>query len=368
MSGQAQAWEWISPPSSSFGVSSASSFTREVFEKLISNYREPVIVFAVNPDVIATKPVVGAKLCLSKRKKTLAYWSWELKDFPPAFVSLGNLFDCILVPSEFVRESLVSSGISEEVVKVAPPIDCFRIPQPSLESRGYFLHIADSKSDLNRKGTSRLLKTYQVLSENGEAKFPLIVKLDNSRKSRRLRLQFSKCTDIVFVLGELNDVELENLFRGAMTYVSPHSSEGFGLSLWRSKVEGIPSIATCYAGNADFFCEECDIPIDYEMESVQSYASLTVNSHWARIDESSLLNGLKKVTTDLASGTRRERCRHISVEYHQEITIQAFKAAIGDQKTNNKRNAIRVISAISSVLLYLLVSRARLILAKRNQK
>ena len=367
--GDAKKWAWVSPPSSSQGVHQASESARLIF-RMISSQTADVeqirprtayegIVFAVNADHIATNWRVFSHLVQKGHSaRVIAYWTWELEQFPAAFAQLGKLFDCVLVPSSFVRESLVRAGVSPERVEIAPPIEVDCKYGENSVSNGYLLHVADSKSDFSRKGTQRLLSAYVAYKEKSSHPFQLVVKLDDSKLSRELAAEY-RGFGTSFIFGQLSKDQMVALFEGCSAYVSPHASEGFGLSIWQAKDLGKSVVATNYSGNQDFFCEKCDLAIAHRMVAVRVYANYLVRSHWAEVSENAIVEALKKFEQDEALREPENHCTHFSSDSFRNSSLSGFRNAMNAPR-NDRRNFRTLLSASLMVLAYVLTSRFRL--------
>ncbi|MCE3376040.1 glycosyltransferase family 4 protein, partial [Staphylococcus aureus] len=63
----------------------------------------------------------------------------------------------------------------------------------------------------------------------------------------------------------LHSDEVTSLMAAADIYASPHSSEGFGLTVAEAMAVGKPVVATDYAGTRDFVDEGCGYPVEAEL-------------------------------------------------------------------------------------------------------
>jgi glycosyltransferase involved in cell wall biosynthesis len=90
-----------------------------------------------------------------------------------------------------------------------------------------------------------------------------------------------------------------SLYQLCDCYVSPHRSEGFGLTIATAMYYGKPVIATGYSGNMDFTNEENAFLIDYSLMPVAEEAGeYRKNYAWAEPCTADLVRLLKEVVTN----------------------------------------------------------------------
>jgi glycosyltransferase involved in cell wall biosynthesis len=88
-----------------------------------------------------------------------------------------------------------------------------------------------------------------------------------------------------FLDGYMDRAEVCALVNAATCYVSPHRSEGFGLTILEAMRLGRPVIATAYSGNMDFMTEANSFPLPYQLtELTRDYGPYMRGAHWADPD------------------------------------------------------------------------------------
>jgi glycosyltransferase involved in cell wall biosynthesis len=76
-------------------------------------------------------------------------------------------------------------------------------------------------------------------------------------------------SDIRFIRGTRSREEVRSLIASCDVLLSPHRSEGYGLSLAEAFVEGVPALATGWSGNMDFMSGVRDLLISYSLVPVR---------------------------------------------------------------------------------------------------
>lgn len=74
---------------------------------------------------------------------------------------------------------------------------------------------------------------------------------------------------IVILQEHLNDTQMNALYELANAYVSPHHSEGWGLTLSDAMIFNKPAVATGYSGNRDFMNPENSLLLDYTVANIK---------------------------------------------------------------------------------------------------
>lgn len=74
---------------------------------------------------------------------------------------------------------------------------------------------------------------------------------------------------IVILRQHLNDAQMNALYEIADAYVSPHHSEGWGLTLSDAMILEKPTIATGYSGNCEFMDAQNSLLLDFTIEHIK---------------------------------------------------------------------------------------------------
>ena len=117
-------------------------------------------------------------------------------------------------------------------------------------------------------------------------KVRLVLKASNTSHDPELSRYLDKLEErnprCIVLRHSMTSRELTGLIRACNCYVSPHRSEGFGLTVAEAMILGLPVIATDYGGTADFLTEEVGFPLSYDLIEVdRDYGPYAKGAIWA---------------------------------------------------------------------------------------
>lgn len=216
-------------------------------------------------------PLIGRML--GKRKVCLFVWESDL--VPPDWVEeLRRGADLVVVPSNFTRAALLSSGFPESGVEVVPygydeehllAAVKRREGQPLREDRPFtFLSVL---SPHPRKGLFELFRAY---SEAFTARDRVLLRVkttyDPQSMQRRFPFEIASWRELIEASGlgraeapplklevaTVDDADIFDFYRDADAYVAPTWGESFGLAQLEAAAAGLPVITTGWGGHLDF--------------------------------------------------------------------------------------------------------------------
>jgi glycosyltransferase involved in cell wall biosynthesis len=235
--------------------------------------RHPVSLVQINADAVPRFLHFHARTFASSKYK-IGVWSWELPAFRDEWWSELRHFDEIWVPSHFCRRA-VQAMTAKPVVVIPSVVSPSASPQPGWRDRlkvasdeFVFLFIFDASSLTERKNPRALMRAFPDAFP-GDERVRLVLKISNADSDPGL----SRCLDalaardrrIVVLRQTMEPDELAGLVTTADCYVSPHRSEGFGLTVAEAMASGLPVIATDYSGTVDFLSSEVGFPLRYRL-------------------------------------------------------------------------------------------------------
>jgi GT2 family glycosyltransferase/glycosyltransferase involved in cell wall biosynthesis len=223
----------------------------------------------------------------------IAYWYWELSDFPPEWASRLEPFDEVWVGSGFALDAL-SRAADVPVIRMPPCLperlptagcgrDHFGLPR----DRFLFLFVFDFHSSLERKNPLGLIAAFKKAFAGGDDAL-LVLKCSHSRDCPaefQAVTAASRGANIRILDGVFSREEVNALLALSDCYVSLHRSEGFGLPLAEAMSLEKPVIATAYSGNMDFMTLSNSFLTKYRLtEITRDHGPYKKGSAWADPD------------------------------------------------------------------------------------
>jgi len=190
---------------------------------------------------------------------------WEFGSLPKAWIApLRNLVDEIWVPSRFVRDTFIQSGIPTDRVQVVPNgVEPARFhpgvpPYPLRTTKKFkFLFVGGT---IHRKGIDILLESYtQAFMRDDDV--CLVIKdmgvgevyKGQTAGERIAEYQArSAAPEIEYIQDNLRDPQLAGLYTACQCLVHPYRGEGFGLPIAEAMACGLPVMVTGHGAALDF--------------------------------------------------------------------------------------------------------------------
>lgn len=222
----------------------------------------------------------------------IAFWLWELEDFPKEWAGCIDLLHEIWTPSEFVSNA-IRKCTDKPVVTipyyVEAPIDenydrpYFKLP----EDQFLFLMMYDSNSIMERKNPLGVLEAFKEAFAKKPQKAGLVIKLngENNDEIDFIKQYLDGCRNVYFMTEVLSKTEVNSLIAVVDVYVSMHRAEGFGLVMAEAMCNGTPCIATNWSANTEFMDQESACLLDYKLVPVQKdMGPFRKGNYWAQPD------------------------------------------------------------------------------------
>jgi glycosyltransferase involved in cell wall biosynthesis len=253
---------------------------------------------------------------------TIGYWFWELASLRPDWVLFSGYVDEVWAATSFVRDAVRATCRVPAVVMplpiVLPPLPArgrthFGIP----EGPAVFLYMFDVSSQLERKNPLAAIRAFRKAGLAPSAAV-LVLKYTNAEYDRagvrRLHEEASGL-NVVMLDGYLDRPDLAALINTADCYLSPHRSEGFGLTILEAMRLGKPAIGTAYSGNMDFMTPGNSYLLDYVLVPLtHTHGPYPVGSVWAEPDVEHAARLIREIVEHPAEAAARGRQAQIDVE------------------------------------------------------
>ena len=265
---------------------------------------------------------------------------WELSALLPEWHAVLHRFDEIWCASTFMAKS-VSAVTKRPVRVVRPMLDRKKVALTRTrqdfglaEDRYVFFYAADAGSILGRKNPKALIDAYieEFGPDDGAC---CLVKIHYSNvESPEIREILSiaeQRPDVIFMDRLLEDDEMHDLFQLIDCYVSPHRSEGLGLTILEAMDAGKPVIATPYGGAADFVTSESAWPLDYKLTEVgNGNLPYPAQYLWADPSIASLRQAMRALFADrkLAEELGRKGRTYAHDLFSVETTTEAMRREV----------------------------------------
>ena len=206
----------------------------------------------------------------------IAYWLWELEDFPDEWTVYSALLDEVWTPSEFVSES-IRKKVDIPVYTI--PYD-IKAPTDERYDRKYFslpedkflcLMMYDNRSIAERKNPEGAVKAYRKAKKDILGPSALVIKVNSMDEVSRAKLNelVSGVDDVYITEMNLSKYEVNSFIKCCDVYISLHRAEGFGLVMAEAMLNGVPVIATDWSANTEYMDSSSACLVDYDLVKLE---------------------------------------------------------------------------------------------------
>jgi glycosyltransferase involved in cell wall biosynthesis len=249
-------------------------------------------------------------------KYNIAYFAWELPEFPDAWVPSLDFYDEVWCPSDFTSAAIALK--SPLPVLTMPHAIGFAAPEGSpaaLRARFrlppekfLFLTLFDLNSYSARKNPRAAIAAFRQsgLAEAGAA---LVLKVQNVAGNEAdfaaLQASVRDLPGTVLITETLSRAEIYALEAACDCFVSLHRSEGFGLAVAECMFLGKPVISTDWSATAEFVTRENGCPVKAPLVTLeQSHGPYAKGSTWADADPAHAADHMRRLFADRALAAR----------------------------------------------------------------
>jgi glycosyltransferase involved in cell wall biosynthesis/tetratricopeptide (TPR) repeat protein len=244
--------------------------------------------------------------------KLVAFQPWEYGSIPKAWVEpMNRLADEVWVPTEYVRQCFVRSGVAAGKLAIVPyGVDPsrFRPDAPPIAlptgKKFRFLFVGGT---IARKGADILLETY--LRTFGPADDVCLVIKDMGTRSFyggqglgdsiRAAQADPAAAEIVYLEDDLPASDMPGLYTACQCLVHPYRGEGFGLPIAEAMACGLAVIVPRHGACLDFCDDSVAMMVradELRLPAARVGAIETVEpGWWAEVDRDALASAMREV-------------------------------------------------------------------------
>ena len=236
-------------------------------------------------------------------KYKIGFTMLETTGIPKEWVRQCNMMDEVWVPSTFNVETFRNSGVTVPIHVIPLGIDP-NFYNPKIVSyknhRKYtFLSVFEWGE---RKAPEVLLKAYsKAFTKSDEV--VLICKVINNDGSINIDEEIRKLNlpangpEIIFLYNtKFVDYDMATLYRSADCFVISTRGEGWGMPILEAMACGLPTIATAWSSQVDFFNESNGYPVDVEkLIDAKAKCPYYEGFKWANPSEEHLIQRMRYV-------------------------------------------------------------------------
>lgn len=244
----------------------------------------------------------------------VAIWYWELPTLKPEWQVSMKYFHEFWAPTPFIERMLRHS--TGKPVRLLPPYLSYLSGlqrQAPADGEVRFVYCFDANSVLERKNPRALVDAFLRAFPKGSpapASLTLKITYPNRRNAEVAYLYREAAQDdrITIIDRLLSDAELHQLISSASAYVSPHRSEGLGLTVIEAMAAAVPVISTSFGGVDAFVDSTTAFSPAFRLEELaDDYPPYPRGYVWADPDVDSLSEQLLAVYRDPGEAERRAR-------------------------------------------------------------
>ena len=243
-------------------------------------------------------------------KYNIAYWAWELPDFPDRWIKHFRHFDEIWTPSNFVRDSI---AMKSPVPVVTVP-HCIDFPVPTKDYRSelglpqdkfLFTFAYDLNSYQERKNPKAVIEAFRLAFSGSDraADVGLVIKIHSTKNNedhyRELQELLRDVPGFYLVDRTLSREATYGLMKACDCYVSLHRAEGFGLTVAESMFLEKPVITTNWSATTEFANASNACPVAFTLKRLErNFGPYEKGQVWADPDPEDAARHMQRMVAD----------------------------------------------------------------------
>jgi glycosyltransferase involved in cell wall biosynthesis len=281
-----------------------------------------------------------------KDKYNIAFWLWELEEFPEEWLPSLALVDEIWTPAHFVTDNF--RKVTDKPVFTIPyPVSAptsdefdrayFGLPHNSF----LFLTMYDCNSTIERKNPLGSIEAFKKAFDKDDSSVGLVIKVNNPQPKdiERIKEIIEGYNNVILIAKTISKVEVNSLIRCCDVYVSLHRAEGYGLPMAEAMVLGRVVIGTNWSANTEFMNQSNSCLVDYSIVELQEdYVMYKKGSHWAQPDVDQASAYMHRLVVDRPYYSELAQSAKDYMATNNSIDIAAKRIHQRIQEIYNKEN------------------------------
>jgi glycosyltransferase involved in cell wall biosynthesis len=259
-------------------------------------------------------------------KYNIAYFAWELPEFPDTWVAAFDYYDEVWCPSDFTAAAIVEKS-PVPVLTMPHAISFARPAAPATKLRAKFALAADaflflSLFDLNsysaRKNPRAVIEAFRQSGLAGQGA-ALVVKVQNVAGNEAdfaaLQQSVRDLPGTTLLTDTLPRADIYELEAACDCFVSLHRSEGFGLAVAECMFLGKPVIATDWSATAEYVDAHNGCPVRARLVVLeQNHGPYAKGSTWADPDPAHAAEQMRRLFADRALAAQLGAAARATIE------------------------------------------------------
>lgn len=225
---------------------------------------------------------------------TFCWLCWDTTDIPVSWVEQCNQLDGIIVPNGFVKDVLVSHGVTVPVEIIPPIVRVLKSNKLAQEGITVFTAV----------GSFNPRKNWTTIANAFQKAFPKELDVAMLFKTRFCPFNIpnfvSRDPRIQFIIWDFTEEEMSDLYNNTTCIVNPSHSEGFGMVPREAGLLGVPCIVPLWGGLKDMAENPGAILIEVNETCIANNTAFlpTANDNigsWAKIEERQIVAAMRYV-------------------------------------------------------------------------
>ena len=305
------------------------------FDSCISKaYPYPINIFHINQQEIGLAYLYLPK-DIWKNHYNIAFWLWELEEFPAEYIEAIRFFDEIWTPSEFASRSI--RKVTDKPVYTIPYYvtaekdpACTRETFGLPEDKFLYLIMYDTNSTMARKNPVGALEAYKKAFPEEQENVGLIIKMNNPTENdiAVIREQTRDYSNIYFITEVMDKPKVNSLIALSDVFISLHRAEGFGLVMAEAMLLNTACVATDWSSNTEFMDEKSACMVPYRKKEItETTGNYKKGYVWAEPDTEEAACYIRRLYDDpeYYRGILAEACKKVKEALGQEKIVQLLE-------------------------------------------